>query len=127
MQPKFTAKIQGGELTYQDAAFLQRWLSTFEEGQLMLVQIDKFRHRRSPAANNYIHLVFREIAKHTGHTADEIKTFYKGEYATVYDENGLPTIEKTSKMTTERMREFTDDVLNHAAEFFGVILPSEQI
>jgi len=45
-----------------------------------LVSISPYKPPRSNDQNALLHCLFRELAHHTGHTEEEIKTYFKSEF-----------------------------------------------
>jgi hypothetical protein len=49
-------------------------------GKPMTITLEKFKRPRTNDQNAKLHVLFRELAEHTGHSPEEIKEFFKQEF-----------------------------------------------
>jgi hypothetical protein len=89
------------------------------------VSVTLVKARRNLDQNALIHAYFDLLARHTGHTADEVKAYLKQQFLPFVKEGKLGPIHKgTSELSIGEMAEFITQVQAWAVTELGVILPS---
>ena len=123
--PKFTGKVIDGKIDFFSGqkVYLNNYLRTLE-GERIELSVKKFKPTRTLPQNSYLHgVVFSTIANETGNDLDTVKDTLKEMFASTIDENGWRHIEKTSKMSTERISKFIEDVCRWASMEMGIYIP----
>jgi len=123
--PKFTGTAKAGKIVFTDEQkqYLSNYLLTME-GDLVVIQVKKWRPQRTLPQNAYLHaVVFGTIANETGNDLDTVKDTMKDMFATTVDAKGFRHTEKTSKMSTTRMAEFIEEICRFAAVDLNIYIP----
>lgn len=102
----------------------------------VLVRIERIQPRRSlQQLRWYWGVIVQAISDHTGYTPDEVHELLKAKFIpkkmAVCDGNGEIKDElviggSTSKLTTEAMAEYCDDIRRWAAMDLGVVIPDPE-
>lgn len=89
------------------------------------VSVERVKTRRNLEQNSLVHAYFGLIARHTGHSPEEIKVILKREFLPVVKETKLGAIHKgTAELSIGEMAEFITQIQAWAIQMLGLILPS---
>lgn len=89
------------------------------------VTIEPYRKRRTTDQNNYMWAMYEEIAKHTGHTPNEIHEWCKAQFAPpcrVRIRGDVVEYRSTAKLNTAEMSEYLERVRAWAATDLNMTL-----
>ena len=121
--PIFYGEMKGTNVRLYLPEKYEQWKAQLKDRKIELI-LREHKAVRSPNQNRYLHYVFGVIADYTGHTADEVKVRAKQLFASSVDSHGIPFLEHTAKMDTERCSKFTEDVMAWASMEFGLVIKS---
>jgi hypothetical protein len=89
-------------------------------GQPLTVTLENFKRPRTVDQNSKLHVLFRELANHTGYTEKEIKDYFKSEYGpskAIEIAGEMRVIPKgTSEYTIDELNDMIDRVQQVSAE-----------
>ncbi len=86
---------------------------------------------RTSQQNKYLHAILGEIAKHTGHTMNEMKQLMKYELG-YYDQansnfgDAIILYHSTADMTKGQLADFIDKIVIFASENLGMVILSPE-
>lgn len=93
--------------------------------QGIAVTVERAKVRRNLEQNALVHAYFDLIARHTGHSPEEIKVYLKRQFLPVVKETKLGVITKgTAELSIGEMAEFITQIQAWAVSELGVVLPS---
>jgi hypothetical protein len=122
MEIQALGRVESGKLIIERRAVFDAHMRELE-GKRVRVSVRKYRRNRSLDQNALFHgLICREIAKHTGHSVDEIKEILKFKFARVMGDDGLEYIKPTHLMDTREMSDLCERAVEWAAEFLGLAI-----
>lgn len=121
----FHIEIIGGKIAwksdYQRDLFY-KWVSGFSDGKYLFEIVQK-KEKRSAQQNRYYHFYLGLIARESGHTKDELHSFFKGRFLTDHISEIFGRKTRITRSTTELTRgEFCEYLANISLET-GVELP----
>ena len=116
-------KVERGKLVLDYPEQLVVRLASLE-GKRVEVIVRKETTTRTNQQNRYMWgIVYAIISDCTGYDPEQVHDAMKVKFASQHLDNGLVITERTSKMTTERMTQYIDDIKRWAAEFLGCYIP----
>ena len=116
-------KVERGKLVLDYPEQLVVKLASLE-GKRVEVIVRKETNTRTNQQNRYLWgIVYAIISDNTGYDPVQVHDAMKVKFASQHLDNGLVITERTSKMTTERMTRYIDDIKRWAAEFLGCYIP----
>lgn len=132
MKITITSHVEGGKLT-RNRKLIDDTLRSFE-GKNIELTIERKRKKRSCNQNAYLHALFTIFCNELNalgnkFTAEEVKELCKFKFALIDVVNDVTgeiigqRVQGTSEMTTTELAAFVDDVIQWAAEMFGIELP----
>ena len=123
MNPVLYGKVERGKLVLDYPEQLVVRLASLE-GKRVEVIVRKETKTRTNQQNRYLFgVVYAIISDCTGYDPEQVHDAMKVKFASQHLDNGLVITERTSKMTTERMTQYIDDIKRWAAEFLGCYIP----
>ena len=123
MNPVLYGKVERGKLVLDYPEQLVVRLASLE-GKRVEVIVRKETKTRTSQQNRYLFgVVYAIISDCTGYDPEQVHDAMKVKFASQHLDNGLVITERTSKMTTERMTQYIDDIKRWAAEFLGLYIP----
>ena len=123
MNPILFGKVERGKLILDYPEQLVVRLASLE-GKRVEVIVRKETKTRTNQQNRYLFgVVYAIISDCTGYDPEQVHDAMKVKFASKHLDNGLVITERTSKMTTERMTRYIDDIKRWAAEFLGCYIP----
>jgi hypothetical protein len=123
MNPILYGKVERGKLVLDYPEQLVVRLASLE-GKRVEVIVRKETKTRTSQQNRYLFgVVYAIISDCTGYDPEQVHDAMKVKFASQHLDNGLVITERTSKMTTERMTQYIDDIKRWAAEFLGCYIP----
>ena len=123
MNPVLYGKVEKGKLVLDYPEQLVVRLASLE-GKRVEVIVRKETKTRTSQQNRYLFgVVYAIISDCTGYDPEQVHDAMKVKFASKHLDNGLVITERTSKMTTERMTQYIDDIKRWAAEFLGCYIP----
>lgn len=108
-----------------DAATAVRAMAALDLTKKWRITIEPYRKRRTTDQNNYMWAMYEEIAKHTGHTPDEIHEHCKVMFLIPRQiiVNGRTTeYRSTTKLNTAEMSEYLERIRAWAATDLNMTL-----
>ena len=79
------------------------------------IEIKVLRETRTLSQNNYLHVVISLAAINYGYTKKECKELFKKRFNWVYEKFGDKFLMETSKMTTDELSLFIDQIRTHCS------------
>ena len=123
MNPVLYGKVERGKLVLDYPEQLVIRMASLE-GKRVEVIVRKETTTRTNQQNRYLWgIVYAIISDNTGYDPEQVHDAMKVKFASQHLDNGLVITERTSKMTTERMTQYIDDIKRWAAEFLGCYIP----
>ena len=123
MNPVLYGKVERGKLVLDYPEQLVVRLASLE-GKRVEVIVRKETKTRTNQQNRYLFgVVYAIISDCTGYDPEQVHDAMKVKFASKHLDNGLVITERTSKMTTERMTQYIDDIKRWASEFLGCYIP----
>jgi len=123
MNPVLYGKVERGKLVLDYPEQLVIRMASLE-GKRVEVIVRKETKTRTNQQNRYLWgIVYAIISDNTGYDPEQVHDAMKVKFASKHLDNGLVITERTSKMTTERMTQYIDDIKRWAAEFLGLYIP----
>ena len=123
MNPVLYGKVERGKLVLDYPEQLVIRMASLE-GKRVEVIVRKETTTRTNQQNRYMWgIVYAIISDNTGYDPEQVHDAMKVKFASQHLDNGLVITERTSKMTTERMTQYIDDIKRWAAEFLGCYIP----
>jgi len=123
MNPILYGKVERGKLVLDYPEQLVVRLASLE-GKRVEVIVRKETKTRTSQQNRYLFgVVYAIISDCTGYDPEQVHDAMKVKFASQHLDNGLVITERTSKMTTERMTQYIDDIKRWASEFLGLYIP----
>ena len=123
MNPILYGKVERGKLVLDYPEQLVVRLASLE-GKRVEVIVRRETKTRTSQQNRYLFgVVYAIISDCTGYDPEQVHDAMKVKFASQHLDNGLVITERTSKMTTERMTQYIDDIKRWAAEFLGCYIP----
>ena len=123
MNPVLYGKVERGKLVLDYPEQLVVKLASLE-GKRVEVIVRRETKTRTSQQNRYLFgVVYAIISDCTGYDPEQVHDAMKVKFASKHLDNGLVITERTSKMTTERMTRYIDDIKRWAAEFLGCYIP----
>lgn len=125
--PVFFGYIRGGNLSLNNRQKFQEYLTTLEGQEIRIVVKRKRFKARSLNQNAwYWGAILPEIAKHTGHTPEDLHEIYKKMFLpkrfTVYHDQEIELLPTTTTLTTAEFGEYIERIRGDAAEM-GIVIP----
>lgn len=102
---QFQAHIQNGKIALDTPESYKRYLSGFDEGTKLVLDIDRKKNTRSLSQNAYMWLYLGVIENETGNTASDLHEFFKRKF--------LPPETKTIMGTDIRLPASTTNLSKH--------------
>ena len=110
-------KVSKGKLVLDYPEKLVVTLASLE-GRRVEVIVRKETNTRTNQQNRYLWgIVYAIISDNTGYDPEQVHDAMKVKFASQHLDNGLVITERTSKMTTERMTRYIDDIKRWARSF----------
>jgi hypothetical protein len=123
VNPILFGKVERGKLILDYPEQLVVRLASLE-GKRVEVIVRKETKTRTNQQNRYLFgVVYAIISDCTGYDPEQVHDAMKVKFASKHLDNGLVITERTSKMTTERMTQYIDDIKRWASEFLGCYIP----
>ncbi len=102
---QFQAEIKNGKIALSTPESYKRYLSGFDEGTKMVVDIEKKKNKRSLSQNAFYFLYLGVIENETGNTVDDLHELFKRKF--------LKPVEKTIMGENIRLPNSTKNLSKH--------------
>lgn len=126
MKTIWTGKVSKGKLKFDDPQGLSCYLAGLE-GKEVEVIVQQRRKQRSLNQNNYYWLLVEILANYWGYWKDEAHEAIKWQFLRVEHEGKPPTVKSTTKLSTEEMNEFIENLKIWSMTEFNVFLPDADV
>ena len=121
------ASIKDGKLVLDNPPYFRTILSGYEDTPKVRITIEKQRGAKTLNHLGYLFgVVYPEIARHTGHSVDELDAIFKRKYLKkklMWRGAELVTIDSKANLTSLEMGEYITNVIAEANEL-GIDIPS---
>lgn len=118
--------IKDGRLILDNPPYFRTILSGYEDTPKVRITIEKQRGAKTLNQLGYLFgVVYPEVARHTGHSVEEIDAIFKAKYLKkklMWRGAELTTIDSKANLTSEEMGEYIDNILGEAADL-GIEIP----
>lgn len=119
----FPCKIAGSTLTVTDLPSFKSYIERLRDGYYML-SFSRAGETRSERANSYYWAALAEVAEHAGYDdPKELHVIFRAKFLGRKDENGLPHVGSTSKLTDAEFAEYIRKIDVMCLEVFGCGFP----
>ena len=119
-------EIKAGKLVLSNPAYFKTILFGYEDTPKVRITIEKERGAKTKKQlGYYFGVVLPEIARHTGHSVDELDSIFKAKYLKrklQWRGGELQTIESKANLTSDEMGEFISNVIIEALDL-GITVP----
>lgn len=118
--------IKGGQLVFDNPPYFRTILAGYEDTPKVRILIEKQRGAKTRKQLGYLFaVVYPEIARHTGHSVDELDAIFKAKYlkrSLKWRSGELQVVESKANLTSDEMGEFISNVIAEAVDL-GIEVP----
>ncbi len=121
----FHIEIQNGKIAWKSdhhRGLFYKWVGGFKDGEYLL-EIEQKKESRSVMQHRYYFLYLGIIAEETGHTKDELHSFFKGKFLTERISEIFGEKTRITRSTTELSKGEFSEYLADISLLTGVELP----
>ena len=123
----FSCHIENGKLAIDTPEKWKRYLSGFDEGTKLTIEIDKAKNNRSLSQNRYYWLYLGIISNETGHTEEELHELFKRKFLPPTHKVILGTGFKLPASTTDLSKHDFSEYLDKICALTGVPIPDPEL
>ena len=123
---QFSAHVKDGRLAIETPDKWKKYLSGLE-GKKMILNIDKYKTRRSLPQNSYYHLYLSVIESETGNTHNELHEYFKRIFLQPTEHTILGKRVKLPRSTTELSKIEMSDYLEKICALVQIPLPDPEL
>ena len=120
---QFRAVIENGKPRIDTPESYNRYLSGFNEGEKIVIDIEKKKNKRSLSQNAYYWIYLGVIENETGNTADDLHEYFKRKFLRPQEKTILGVEMKLPASTTNLSKHDFSEYLDHIAAITGVPIP----
>ena len=120
---QFRAVIENGKPRIDTPESYKRYLSGFNEGEKIVIDIEKKKNKRSLSQNAYYHVYLSVIEAETGNTADDLHEYFKRKFLRPQEKTILGVEMKLPASTTNLSKHDFSEFLDRICALTGVPIP----
>jgi len=124
---QFRAHIENGKLKLDTPESWKRYLSGFNEGDELVMDIDKKKNIRSLSQNRYYWLYLNVIETETGNTANDLHELFKRLFLPPTNKTILNTSIRLPASTTDLSKNDFSEYMEKICAMTGVPIPDPQL
>ena len=123
----FTGKIINGKFGIEQQTKWKRFLSGFDEGTELDIDIEKKKGKRTLTQNAYYHLYLSVISKETGDDENSLHEYFKRKFLVPVEKVVMGETIKVPASTTELNKQEFSDYLDRICALTGIPLPDPEL
>lgn len=120
---QFQAHIENGKLAIETPVSYKRYLSGFDEGTQMVLDIDKKKNKRSLSQNAFYFLYLGVIENETGNTVDDLHELFKRKFLKPVEKTIMGQQIKLPNSTTNLSKHEFSEYLDRICALTNVPIP----
>ena len=124
---QFQASIENGKPRIATPDSYKRYLSGFNEGEKIVIDIEKKKNKRSLSQNAYYWIYLGVIENETGNTADDLHELFKRKFLLPQEKTILGQQIKLPASTTSLSKHDFSEYLDKVASLTNVPIPDPSL
>lgn len=124
---QFRAIIENGKPRIETPESYKRYLSGFNEGEKIVIDIEKKKNKRSLSQNSYYWIYLGVIENETGNTADDLHEYFKRKFLLPQVKTILGVEMKLPASTTGLSKHDFSEFLDKICALTGVPIPDPSL